>query len=236
MSLPIVLAKSLLSLTLLSAAVPAGGELMASSSGKGDADLPSSGAVYTVRAAAEGEASGTPGSMDVTRSVTLYDGADLMQTTVTPIPNPLELAKTYAPETVEEWTRTLEQFKETLKLQVYRVSLKDTPEGTEDVTLSMGITIHGIAAVRSGVAMAEDAAGLQPGTVEIRPAAALEEGATDRTESVVALPAVSVFPLDEEIVKAEAALAKTLEAGEKEAIRTALHDLLTAYQVFLANK
>lgn len=229
MSLPIVLAKSLLSLTLLSAAVPAGGELMASSSGKGDADLPSSGAVYTVRATAEGEAAGTSGSTDVTRSVTLDDGANLMQTTVAPIPNPLELAKTYAPETVEEWTRTLEQFKETLKLQVYRVSLKETPEGTEDVMLPAEFAVHGVAVVRSGVGMAEDEAGVQPGSV-------LEQGTTDRTEPSAALPAVSVFPLDEGIVKAEAALAKTLEAGETEAIRTALHDLLTAYRAFLANK
>lgn len=223
MSFPIVLAKSLLSLTLLSAAVPAGGAGNGSSVDTGETVVPSAGNVY------------------VTRAVAAYDGVNVTQSTWAPIPDPLELANTYAPETVEEWTRTLEQYKEKVKPQVYRVQLKGAAgaEGTEgDVTLPMEIAIRAMPAVgldAEGKA-APDEAAPQPVTVDIRKAVVLEDAPSKGLEPTAVPPLMKVFPLDEGIVKAQTAVAQALEAGQAEGIRTALHDLLTAYQTFLADK
>ncbi|MDF2934948.1 MAG: hypothetical protein K0Q90_321 [Paenibacillaceae bacterium] len=222
MSLPIVLAKSLLSLTLLSAAAPAGGEMIDAFPGKGEAGGVSAGSVH------------------VTRAVAAYDGTNVTKTVLATIPDPLELAKTYAPETVEEWTRTLEQCKETAKLQVYRVHLNETAEGEAEgnVTLPVEIAIQAMPAVRldAEAEAAPDEASPKHVSVEIRQAVVLEDAALEGVEPFSVPPVMRVVPLDEGIVKAQTAVAKALEAGGKDEIRAALQQLLTAYQSFLAEK
>ena len=76
MSLPIILAKSLLSLTLLSAVAPAGG------GGAGTTDgMKDSGGV-------------SAGNIQVTRAAAAYDGTQVTPLDLAVIPDPLELAKT----------------------------------------------------------------------------------------------------------------------------------------------
>ncbi len=221
MSLPIILAKSLLSLTLLSAVAPAGGGGAGSTDGVKD-----SGGV-------------SAGNIQVTRAVAAYDGTNVTSFALASIPDPLELAKTYAPETVEEWTRTLEQYKEKGKAQTYSVHLTSPTEGGEDVTtLPLEIAIRAIPAVRvdAEAGASQDEAVPKSVSVDIRRAVVVGDEQLEGVDSASVSPVLKVFPLDEGIVKAQTAVAKALEAGENGEIRTALHDLLTAYQAFLAEK
>lgn len=221
MSLPIILAKSLLSLTLLSAVAPAGG------GGAGTTDgVKDSGGV-------------SAGNIQVTRAAAAYDGTQVKPFDLAVIPDPLELAKTYAPETVEEWTRTLEQYKEKGKSLTYSIHVTSPTEGEGDVTtLPVEIAVRAMPALRvdAETKAVPDEAAPQPVAVEIRRAVVVEDAALEGAEPNAVSPVVKVFPLDEGIMKAQTAVAKALEAGENGEIRTALHDLLTAYQAFLAEK
>lgn len=221
MSLPIILAKSLLSLTLLSAAAPAGGGIAGATTGAGE----------TGGLSAE--------NVQVTRTAATYDGIQVTPLDLAVIPDPLELAKTYAPETVEEWTRTLEQYKEKGKSLAYSVHVTSPAEGEGDVTtLPVEIAVRAMPALRvdAETETVPDEAAPKPVSVDIRRAVVVEDAALEGIELNAVSPVVKVFPLDEGIVKAQTAVAKALEAGGNGEIRTALHDLLTAYQAFLAEK
>lgn len=223
MSLPIILAKSLLSLTLLSAAAPAGGGVAGSSEGVKD-----SGGV-------------SAGSTHVTRSAVAYDGTQVTPLDLAVIPDPLELAKTYAPETVEVWTRTLEQYKEKGKALTYSVHVTSSTEGGKEgdiTTLPVAIAVRAVSAlgVDAETEAVPDEAALKPVSVDIRKAGVVEDAELEGNELHAASPVVKVFPLNEGILKAQTAVAKALEAGENGEVRTALQDLLTAYQAFLAEK
>jgi hypothetical protein len=223
MSLPIILAKSLLSLTLLSAAAPAGGGIADATTGAGE----------TGGLSAE--------NVQVTRTAATYDGTQVTPLDLAVIPDPLELAKTYAPETVEEWTRTLEQYKEKGKFLAYSVHVTPPAEGGKEgdaTTLPVEIAVRAIPALRvdAETEAVPDEAAPKPVSVDIRRAVVVEDAALEGIELNAVSPVVKVFPLDEGIVKAQTAVAKALEAGGNGEIRTALHDLLTAYQAFLAEK
>jgi hypothetical protein len=221
MSLPIILAKSLLSLTLLSAAAPAGGGIAGATTGAGE----------TGGLSAE--------NVQVTRTAATYDGIQVTPLDLAVIPDPLELAKTYAPETVEEWTRTLEQYKEKGKSLVYSIHVTSPTEGEGDVTtLPVEIAVRAMPALRvdAETEAVPNEAAPKPVSVDIRRAVVVEDAALEGIELNAVSPVVKVFPLDEGIVKAQTAVAKALEAGGNGEIRTALHDLLTAYQAFLAEK
>jgi hypothetical protein len=221
MSLPIILAKSLLSLTLLSAVAPAGG------GGAGTTDgVKDSGGV-------------SAGNIQVTRAAAAYDGTQVTPLDLAVIPDPLELAKTYAPEMVEEWTRTLEQYKEKGKALTYSIHVTSPTEGEGEVTtLPVEIAVRAMPALRvdAETEAVPDEAAPKPVSVDIRRAVVVEGPALEGAELNAVAPVVKVFPLDEGIVKAQTAVAKALEAGGNGEIRTALHDLLTAYQTFLAEK
>ncbi len=223
MSLPVILAKSLLSLTLLSAVAPAGGGAAGSTEGVKDSGGMSAGNTH------------------VTRSAAAYDGTQVTPLDLAVIPDPLELAKTYAPETVEEWTRTLEQYKEKGKSLTYSVQVTSPTEGGKEgdiTTLPVEIAIQAVPALKvdAETEAVPDEAAMKPVSVDIRRAVVAEDAALEGNELNAVSPVVKVFPLDEGILKAQTAVAKALEAGENGEIRTALHDLLTAYQAFLAEK
>lgn len=235
MTFPIVLAKSLLSLSLLSAALPAGGAAVTASAEIGSSGTEPAKSVHVIRSFGEGQDAGFTISVGEGEA---FGGQNVLRTSVIAIPDPLELAQTYAPETVEEWTQTLEQLKEKWKPQMYRVQMAAAPEGEEtgDVTLPVEIAIRTMPAVKldTEAGTLEDGAALKSVTVDVREAVAIAGGVIEGQEPAALPTEVKVFPLDEGIVTAQAAVGKALEAGQAEEIRTALQHLLTAYQSFLA--
>lgn len=252
MTFPIVLAKSLLSLSLLSATLPAGASIAASTDA-GDAGALPAKQVHVTRTVAAFDGTGVKvltsgeaanGDFAITlQKAAAAQGDVVTQTTLRAIPDPLELAKTYAPETVGEWEKTLSQYKEKVKPQAYRIHMTapSVAEGEKDNVLPMDIAVRSLPALNA-VTEGEtlelgDAVPLRQVTVEIRSAVALEDAAADGLiEPFTVAPVLSVLPLDEGIVKAQNAVSKALEAGQAEEIRTALSGLLSAYQPFLTQK
>lgn len=249
-----ILAKSLLSLSLLAATLPAGGASLTALPDDSSVSVSAPAGHVTVTrtvatspslqlgdAAKEGAysitaAEGTPSVFSITLKRGDEAGDVLIRSSLAAISDPLELAKQYAPDTVEEWTKTLEQLKEKVKPQVFSIQVaKPAGEAGGEVALQpveIAVRPAPAASPEDGTASVEDIT-VQPVQVEIRQAVVLEEGAANALPSTTVPSEVKVFPLNEDIIKAQNTVAKALEAGDTEAVRAGLQELLAAYRAFL---
>ncbi|MEK3684300.1 hypothetical protein [Paenibacillus sp. FSL R10-2736] len=167
------------------------------------------------------------------------------------IPDLLDLAERYAPETVQDWTDTLSRYNKALRLNVQVLTLDTTGEVTAPA-VQLATPVALTAAALPSLAGSAPAADLQLAgtdgtlrafatgtaasstadfTVFAAPDSLSSDGLTDSI-AITAAAAPALLPMTEDngFLNAQAALAEAVESKDATAVKHALGGLLEQYK------
>jgi len=152
--------------------------------------------------------------------------------------NPVDLAKKYAPDTVEEWTKTLADYEKTIGAHVntlYSVIESVPVDSAESTTLpassEKGEKASATLTVTSSAIAADSIAKIvgEPSSVTVVPA---KEISMEKIDMSAAPDTTN--DSDMSFIQAEIALAKAVQAENADAIKQSLTKLLEAYKQQIA--
>ncbi|MEC0241173.1 hypothetical protein P4H66_15075 [Paenibacillus dokdonensis] len=183
-------------------------------------------------------------------TVPAKDSNNVQGIMITKISDPLALAKKYAPETVEDWQKTLDQFRKTFasemmkdvvigKAQMLEIApVEKTGEYEVAVPTTAGKATPAEKLTISLVTV-KDITGVKTDHYELAtPAASLtdSENKTEQASIAVSFTAIEAKKADTPLAKAWTALSDAEESNNADAIKKALSELLEQYKQQIAEK
>lgn len=174
-----------------------------------------------------------PASFQTLQKVILSNTSDTTKTisVVNSFTNPLDLAKKYAPDTLSDWEKTLEQYEKTIGASVKKgyTTLEKTsvePLVMEKVELSSA-PISSTMAGKSSSSLTS--------SIKMVEVDSIKEGKLNQTGAANALVAttvaVEVKDADMAFIRAEIELAKAVQSEDSAAIKQSLGKLLVQYKL-----
>jgi len=183
-------------------------------------------------------------------AVPAKDSNNVQGIMITKISDPLALAQKYAPETAEDWKKTLEQFRKTFASEMAKDAVISEAEmleiapvekaGEYEVTVpTTNEKATPAEKLTFSLATVKDMTGVKTDRYELAtPAASLtdSENKTEQAAITVSISSTEAKVADTPFAKAWAALSDAEESNNADTIKKALTELLKQYKQQIAEK